>query len=243
MADSAVALLAASDALTGVELFYADGLASAAAADVKVTAAKIKTFCSASPTLVTPALGVAAGTSLALGGATLGSNALAVTGTGFISGNLTLGDGTSATYTLSSNLSGITDPSISFSNNFVALTNGGAGLGVASSYTIISANSPIGWGTSGTLTNSSTLDTTLSRNAAGVTQFGTTAANAAGIGLAASFQTTDNTVSGLPAAAAGNKGQRRHVTDANATTFGTTAAGGGSNIVPVFSTGAAWIIA
>ena len=36
---------------------------------------------STSPTLVTPALGVATGTSLALGGATLGGNALAVTGT------------------------------------------------------------------------------------------------------------------------------------------------------------------
>lgn len=38
------------------------------------------TFFWASPTLVTPTLGVAIGTSLALGGATLGSNALAITG-------------------------------------------------------------------------------------------------------------------------------------------------------------------
>lgn len=44
-----------------------------------------------SPTLVTPTLGVAAGTSLALGGATIGSNALAVTGTANISGNTTVG--------------------------------------------------------------------------------------------------------------------------------------------------------
>lgn len=57
MADSTVASLAASDALAGTELFYADGLASAAAADVKVTATKIKTWTSASPTLVTPNLG------------------------------------------------------------------------------------------------------------------------------------------------------------------------------------------
>lgn len=39
-----------------------------------------------SPTFVTPTLGAATGTSLALGGATIGSNALAVTGTGSISG-------------------------------------------------------------------------------------------------------------------------------------------------------------
>lgn len=44
-----------------------------------------------SPTLVTPSLGVATGTSLSLGGATIGTNALAVTGTGNISGALTLG--------------------------------------------------------------------------------------------------------------------------------------------------------
>jgi len=42
-------------------------------------------------TLTTPVLGAATGTSLALGGATLGSNALAVTGTAIISGNTGIG--------------------------------------------------------------------------------------------------------------------------------------------------------
>lgn len=70
MADSAIAALTASDALTGTELFYADGLASAAAADVKVTAAQLKTFTSASPTLVTPNIGVATATSIANAGDT-----------------------------------------------------------------------------------------------------------------------------------------------------------------------------
>ena len=42
-----------------------------------------------SPTLVTPTIGVAAGTSLALGGATIGSNALAVTGTTLLTGAVT----------------------------------------------------------------------------------------------------------------------------------------------------------
>ncbi len=69
MADSAVSALTASDALGGSELFYADGLASAAASDVKVTATQIKTWCSSSPTLVTPVIGVATGTSLAATGA------------------------------------------------------------------------------------------------------------------------------------------------------------------------------
>jgi hypothetical protein len=47
---------------------------------VKVTAAQIKTFTSNSPTLVTPNIGVATGSSLALGGAAIGSNVLAVNG-------------------------------------------------------------------------------------------------------------------------------------------------------------------
>ena len=50
------------------------------------------------------------------------------------------------------------------------------------------------------------------------------------------------TVGALPAAAAGNKGVRTMVTDANATTFMSTVAAGGANIVPVISTGVAWVI-
>jgi len=46
-----------------------------------------------SPTLVTPALGVATATSLAIGGATLGANALAVTGKAAISSNATISGG------------------------------------------------------------------------------------------------------------------------------------------------------
>ena len=46
---------------------------------------------STSPSFTTPTLGVAIGTSLALGGATIGSNALAVTGSAIISGNVGIG--------------------------------------------------------------------------------------------------------------------------------------------------------
>jgi len=53
---------------------------------------------------------------------------------------------------------------------------------------------------------------------------------------------TVRTVAQLPAAAAGNQGTRYIVTDATATTFNSVVAGGGANIVPVFSTGAAWRI-
>ena len=50
------------------------------------------------------------------------------------------------------------------------------------------------------------------------------------------------TVAGLPAASAGNKGARAMVTDANSTTFLSTVAGRGSNIVPVISDGTKWLI-
>src|SRR3989344_691045 len=46
---------------------------------------------STSPSFTTPTLGVATGTSLALGGATIGSNALAITGSTIISGNVGIG--------------------------------------------------------------------------------------------------------------------------------------------------------
>ena len=66
---SAGAAVAATDVLPNVQ--------TAGVGPVKTTAAQLKTFMSASPTLVTPTLGVAAGTSLALGGATIGSSYVA----------------------------------------------------------------------------------------------------------------------------------------------------------------------
>jgi hypothetical protein len=50
------------------------------------------------------------------------------------------------------------------------------------------------------------------------------------------------TVSALPVASASNKGVRYMVTDANATTFWTIVAAGGTNVVPVTSDGTNWRI-
>src|SRR6185437_14073440 len=47
-----------------------------------------------SPTLTTPALGVATATSVAIGGATIGSDALAVTGTSTFSSSIRMSAGT-----------------------------------------------------------------------------------------------------------------------------------------------------
>lgn len=49
-----------------------------------------------------------------------------------------------------------------------------------------------------------------------------------------------STVAGLPASP--TQGDRRMVTDANATTFNSVVAGGGANIVPVFYNGTTWRI-
>jgi hypothetical protein len=55
-------------------------------------------------------------------------------------------------------------------------------------------------------------------------------------------QQTPITVASLPAAATGNKGARYFVSDANATTYASVVAGGGGNIIPVYSDGTNWRI-
>lgn len=50
------------------------------------------------------------------------------------------------------------------------------------------------------------------------------------------------TVSGLPTCNSGAQGTHASVTDANATTFLSAVAGGGSNKVPVYCNGSAWVI-
>lgn len=54
--------------------------------------------------------------------------------------------------------------------------------------------------------------------------------------------TLSTTVASLPAAATAGAGARAFVTDANATTFLSTVAGGGANKVPVVSDGTNWLI-
>jgi len=50
------------------------------------------------------------------------------------------------------------------------------------------------------------------------------------------------TVAALPSAATSGAGARAFVSDANATTFASTVAGGGANKVPVYSDGTNWKI-
>ena len=64
----------------------------------------------------------------------------------------------------------------------------------------------------------------------------------AGGGNGSYVQTPSMTVANLAAAATAGAGARAFVTDANATTFLSTVAGGGSNKVPVVSDGTNWLI-
>jgi len=107
----------------------------------------------------------------------------------------------------------------------------------------------LGLGSSGVFAWSNTADSpqntkdlSLSRASAGVLQVGDGAANANGQVSATRVLHVGVTVSALPTAAAGNAGSIQYVTDANATTIGSTVAGGGANKVMVWSDGAAWKI-
>lgn len=122
---------------TGTQLNYL----SAATGTTGTTSTNI--VYSTSPTLVTPTLGVAAATSVAINGATIGTNALVVTGTAVFNNNTTLAN------------------------------------------TQILRDSNLAWTNSNSAGGSAVI--TLSRNADGVLQFGTSSANASGSVLAANF--------------------------------------------------------
>jgi hypothetical protein len=95
-------------------------------------------------------------------------------------------------------------------------------------------------------------DTGFARNAAGVVEINSSTAGTfrdlklrnllAGGGNGSYVQTPSMTVANLAAAATAGSGARAFVTDATATTFLSTVAGGGANKVPVVSDGTNWLI-
>ena len=140
-----------------------------------------------SPTLVTPALGVAIGTSLALGGATLGSNALAVTGLVNLASagastapTLSIGNSTTGLYSVSTTGLGLTVNGAASPVLDYGITNSGAltlpGLVHFTSSITVASNITMG----GSLTSTTTTgvlsfnsgDTVFSRHAAANWQLG-----------------------------------------------------------------------
>jgi hypothetical protein len=98
----------------------------------------------------------------------------------------------------------------------------------------------INW--SSTSLYSGTADIGLTRNTAGVLEVNSGTAGTYRDLILRRSQHNGVTVADLPVAAAGNAGSIQYVTDANATTIGSTVAGGGANKVMVWSDGAAWKI-
>jgi len=134
-----------------------------------------------------------------------------------------------ASLVLNSSGSGLTAPQVISSGN---IRTGGNAKATSSGF--------FGW-VSGADT-SAALDTAIYRNAAGVLEINNGTAGTYRDILARRHQASGETVASLPAAAAGNAGTISYVTDANATTIGSTVAGGGANKVMVWSDGAAWKI-
>lgn len=161
MTNKAISQLSAGSAIADTDLF--PDVQTVGVGPVKVTGAQLKTYTSASPTLVTPTLGVAAGTSLALGGATIGGNALAVTGTVLLNTALSVASGGTGISTLTAANNAL------YSTSASALTAGtlpvaAGGTGVTS---LTTGRIPFGAGTSA-FSSSSNLFWDSSNNRLGV---------------------------------------------------------------------------
>lgn len=150
MSDTKLSNLSASGAVAATDIFYS--VVTAGTGGVYATAAQLKTFMSASPTLVTPAIGVATGTSLALGGATIGTNALAVNGT-----TQTAALSTSGTFTATSNME--------LANSSFAMNSGNGNF-------VFWNNALVGWSSTGSVIHSSSIVTGFTQLAAANIRFG-----------------------------------------------------------------------
>jgi len=104
-----------------------------------------------------------------------------------------------------------------------AIINGGISVGAAAKL-LFAASAPTGG------------DLALARDSAGVVKI---TDGSTGTGY---IKQTPVAVSALPAAATVGAGTRGFVNDANATTFASVVASGGSNVVPVYSDGTNWLI-
>jgi len=105
-------------------------------------------------------------------------------------------------------------------------------LAAANYYGWVSDTDPVG----------SAADTALFRNAAGIVEVNNGTAGTFRDIVVRNVRTPGVTVASLPSAVTAGDGARGFVTDATATTFLSTVAGGGANKVPVVSDGTNWLI-
>jgi hypothetical protein len=127
---------------------------------------------------------------------------------------------------------------VTFSGNILKIQTAAAGTGTARAIQFGVGGTQWGINTSGHFV-------ALANNAFDIGVSGTATPRTvyAGTSVVAPYvRTTATTVAALPAAATAAAGARAFVTDATATTFLSTVAGGGANKVPVVSDGTNWLI-
>ena len=169
---------------------------------------------------------------------TTGSTSLVVrAGAGQSTNNLTTWQNAAGTLMASVASSG----GFSSVDGFFGVQSGGSFLvGLQANGVNLNNVRPVAWSSTGDING--VKDVALYRNAAGVIEVNNGTAGTFRDILARRVQSAGETVANLPAAAAGNAGTITYITDANATTIGSTVAGGGSNKVLVWSDGTAWKI-
>lgn len=257
MADTKISALPAGTTIAGTEPFPAvqGGIT------VQLTAAQIKTFTSLSPTLVTPVIGVATGTSLALGGATIGTDALGVTGTATYAGNATYAAANSLTWTSRGKLDWSATDTIRFTNaagtasftinigstGFATfggpIATNGSGIFISSGNRIqldFGATNNYNVSKQGTATRLTTGGTVEFSDSTGTNVVSITPGANGLASFGGPINTLSTVVASLPAA--GTAGRRAFVTDALTPAFGAAVVGGGAVKVPVYDTGSAWAV-
>lgn len=180
MANTRISSLTAGSAVAGTDLF--PDVQTVGVGPVKVTATQLSTFFWNAPTLVTPNIGVATGTSLALNGATLGTNKLAISGDTVVS---------SGSFGLSGNISAAawTTSGIRYRNVAGTLTDTSSTGTVATAYTDVFGGNTIAASNSTTFTDYYTIF--VSQPTAGTN---VTFTNRWAFGISGNTKTTGNSV-------------------------------------------------
>lgn len=183
-------------------------------------------------------------------------NGLSTIGASIILGNKAQGDATSKA---ASNGVAVGQLALRYNGSADTVAVGwSAGQGNSSNKGTLTNHVLIGSGAGSTLEGSRTGNVLIGKDAAAPTTTTDNYLNLAGAlkgsltggaytltkadGSVATLKYGVTTVSGLPSAATVGAGTRAFVTDANATTFASTVAGGGANNVPVYSDGTNWKI-
>lgn len=214
MADTKISGLTAGSAVADTDVFPA--VETTGAGPVKKTAAQLKTYIGAA---------APAGSGSELQYRSSGTAFGALSGSSVSGANLSLGG------TLRINSADMRITSDTSQLYFQSGATSHIPLTIASYAAVnFSGEVILGWTSSAGDATGGSVDVSLARVAAGV------------LGVTGVIVTSAPVVASLPAAATAGVGARGFVTDANATTFNSIVAGGGTNKVPVFSDGTNWRI-